>query len=876
VSISVRDLPASSSAPPGGGLAARRAVIRWAWRLLRREWRQQLLILALIIVAVAATFVGAAVATTTPVPATAGFGTAQDSQLLLTSGSRLAAQIAALQHRFGRVDVIKDQALQVPGTVFTYDLRAQNPHGPFGGPMLSLQSGRYPATPGQVAITSGLASQLHLRVGDTWRVGGRARQVVGIAANPQNLLDEFALVPPGQVTSPTQTTVLFDAPGVDPASIGRNVSTPARVAPGNVVNPETVSLTAATLGMLLIALVGVGGFTVLAQRRLRSIGMLGAQGATDRHIRLVIRANGAVTGVVGAVAGFAVGLLAWLAYRPSVESHSNHLIGVFQLPWLVIIAAMILAVLAAYLAAAHPARAVARVPIVTALSGRPAAPRNTRRWALPAGLVFLAIAFILLGVAGSTLGSADSGSQSLQLGSLVFGFLALTVAVVLLSPTLLALLARVARPAPVALRLALRDLARYRARSGAALGAISLSLLIAAIICVVAAARFGDVLDYVGPNLASNQLVVYPPSPQTVPGSGTTSGPVPRQGQGPNGRDKVKERKLRITGPTLSAAQVAAAAATARGIAAALGTSDVITLETASANLQHAAAGRNWNGNIYVATAQLLRAFGISQSQVNPSADILTMRPGLSTLSKMQLIYGTLPCAGTARGCPPGPSGSDDTLPCLKGHCVNNPVIQQLSALPSGTSAPNTLITEHAIRRLGLESSVSIQGELIQTAQPLTASQIHSAQQAAAASGASVETRNSIPPFSEILDVATVLGILLALGVLAMSVGLVRSETARDLRTLTATGASSLVRRTITAATTGALALAGAVTGVFCAYLAAIGFFRTSQLDGLSELSSIPVANLLLIVVGMPLVAVIAGWLLAGRQPPAIARQPME
>jgi putative ABC transport system permease protein len=877
VSTSVREHAPSHGAAANGGLAARRAMIRWAWRLLRREWRQQLLILALIIVAVAATFVGSAVATTTPVPAAASFGTAQDSDTLATSGSRLAAQIAALQHRFGRVDVIENQNLRVPGTVFAYDLRAQNPHGPYGGPTLSLQSGHYPATPGQVTLTSGLASQLHLRVGDTWRAGGTARQVVGIAANPQNLLDEFALVLPGQVTMPTQTTVLFDAPGVDPSSIGRNVSTPGKLASSSVVNPATVSLTAATLGMLLIALVGVGGFTVLAQRRLRSIGMLGAQGATDRHIRLVILANGAATGVVGAVAGFAVGLLAWLAYRPSVESHSNHLIGVFQLPWLVIIAAMVLAVLAAYLAAAHPARAFARVPVVAALSGRPATPRKTRGWALPAGLAFLAIAFLLEGIAGSTLGGTNGpGRQSLQLGSLVLGFLALTVAVVLLSPTLLGLLARLARPAPVAVRLALRDLARYRARSGAALGAISISLLIAVIICVVAAARFGDVLDYVGPNLASNQLVVYPPSSQTVPGSGTTSGPAPRQGQGANGRDKVQERKLRIIAPALSAAQIAAATATARGIAAALGTSDVITLETASANLQHAAAGRNWNGSLYVATPQLLRAFGIAPSQVSPTADILTMRPGLSTLSKMQLIYGTLPCAGTARGCPPGPSGSDSTLPCLKAHCVNNPVIQQLSALPPGTSAPNTLITERAIRQLGLGSGISIQGELIQTAQPLTASQIHSAQQAAAAAGASVETRNSIPPFSEILDVATVLGMLLALGILAMSVGLVRTETAGDLRTLTATGASSLARRTITAATAGALALVGAATGVFCAYLAAIGFFRTNQLDGLSELSSIPVANLLLILVGVPLAAVIAGWLLAGRQPPAIGRQPME
>ena len=53
-------------------------MIRWAWRMFRREWRQQLLVLALIVVALAATVVGAAVATDTPPPAGAGFGTAQD------------------------------------------------------------------------------------------------------------------------------------------------------------------------------------------------------------------------------------------------------------------------------------------------------------------------------------------------------------------------------------------------------------------------------------------------------------------------------------------------------------------------------------------------------------------------------------------------------------------------------------------------------------------------------------------------------------------------------------------------------------------------------------------------------------------------------
>ena len=109
-----------------------------------------------------------------------------------------------------------------------------------------------------------------------------------------------------------------------------------------------------------------------------------------------------------------------------------------------------------------------------------------------------------------------------------------------------------------------------------------------------------------------------------------------------------------------------------------------------------------------------------------------------------------------------------------------------------------------------------------------------------------------------------------------MTVGLLRSETASTRRTLTATGASGTTRRAISATTAGALALIGAVVGAAAGYIAAIGFFRTSQLDTLSSLTSIPVANLLLILVGMPLIAVIGGWLLAGREPRAIGRLPLD
>ena len=184
------------------------------------------------------------------------------------------------------------------------------------------------------------------------------------------------------------------------------------------------------------------------------------------------------------------------------------------------------------------------------------------------------------------------------------------------------------------------------------------------------------------------------------------------------------------------------------------------------------------------------------------------------------------------------------------------------------------MITEHAIHALGLNTSV--QGWLIQAPHPPTAAQITDARLTASAAGMTIETKSSTPSSAEILNYATAFGIALALGILAMSIGLIRSETASDLRTLTATGASSLTRRELTAATAFALALGGAVLGTVAAYVAAIGYAWANPLDGLSELSNVPTTQLLFIGVGMPVVAAAIGWLMAGREPPAISRQPLE
>ncbi len=133
---------AADTGPADGGAPARRAILRWAWRLFRREWRQQLLVLLLLAVAVAASIVGAAVGTNTPAPGNATFGTANTIVTIPGNEPHLLAELAAIRAHFGPVDVVEQQRLST-GSVNPIELRSQNPRSPLGAPTLSLVAGSF-------------------------------------------------------------------------------------------------------------------------------------------------------------------------------------------------------------------------------------------------------------------------------------------------------------------------------------------------------------------------------------------------------------------------------------------------------------------------------------------------------------------------------------------------------------------------------------------------------------------------------------------------------------------------------------------------------------------------------------------------------------
>jgi putative ABC transport system permease protein len=589
----------------------------------------------------------------------------------------------------------------------------------------------------------------------------------------------------------------------------------------------------ATVFLLLASLVAAAGFAVIARRRLRQLGMLAAIGGTQKHLRLVLLTNGAVVGATGAVLGIVVGLGLWFAIVPTLETAVDHRIDRLSLPWTLLAIAVLVAVLGATAAAWWPGRAVARVPVTLALSARPPRPKPAHRSAI--------VAALLIAAGISSLAFANRSIPPL----IIAGVLATILGTLLLGPLAIRIFARAAGHASIAPRLALRDLARYEARSGAALAAITLALGIAAAVVVTAAAEERQEDEQAAaalPNLSDRQIRVY---------------------LGP-----TRDPEL-IPVPIKTPAQLTRSAARVRQLAAALEAA-VIPLHKAfqpsdppiviegdravvAVGFAKKVGPQSWKrgSGLYVATPALLRHFGIDPATIEPSADFLAD----STVPTDEFVILGI--------------GTRTKLAVTNVQRIDSREVLG-SAEGDAGRVPSSFVTLGGLRRHGWKQTPA--GWLVESRRPLTSEQIVTAREVATEAGLAIETQRESPSFAKPIAIATAAGALLALAILALTVGLIRSESAGDLRILTATGATNSTRRTLTAATAGALALLGALLGVAGAYLA----LAATYLHDLGYLSRIPILSLILIVVGVPLAATVVGWLLAGREPPAIARPAIE
>ena len=342
-----------------------------------------------------------------------------------------------------------------------------------------------------------MATTYGLRLDDSWDQNGRRRTVVGLVENPLNLRDRSPSWRPARSAPPDHVDVLIRATPADFAAKPRPDSMSAQLRSDDADTASVIVLVLATIGLLFVGLLAVAGFTVMAQRRLRALGMLGALGASHRHIRLVLLANGAVVGGFGALAGAFAGLAVWVALGPRLEPSLNHRIDRFNLPWRRWPRPSRLAIVTALVAAWWPARAAARIPVVAALSARPAPPRPAHR--------FAALGAVLL--AGGLISLYLPSRRRCRTSS----------AACWPPPSRCCCSPRSASPPsassrgmrPLAPRLAMRDLARYRARSGAALAAIALAVGIAAVVALGAGVAVAKAAAPTGGSLPADQVVVW-------------------------------------------------------------------------------------------------------------------------------------------------------------------------------------------------------------------------------------------------------------------------------------------------------------------------------------------------------------------------------
>lgn len=786
--------------------------------ILRSRWRS-LLIVVLILVPVAG-MVGLATVmkTITPTAERSATGQMGQADLLVYPGpGGTEAALRKLLPAGSTIDPIlaTSESLVVPGMAVSVTLRSHDPEG-VGRGMLTLVSGRYPATAGEVAIAASVEKLASVGIGGTvdLRELGTAK-VVGIIEQPLSLTARIVLADPSLATRATASNAagwLVALPaGYDPEAISLPEDTPTAVGSSARFSVTTRSerlreasgLGAVTLvlgGLALVdaALVAAAAFAVGVRRRQREIGLLAAAGASPRQLAGSVLAEALLLGGSASLLGALVGILGALALSPFLDTLTGHRNPTIALDLPIMAGALALGLVATLVAALGPARSAARLPVLDALSGR-RPPTTSSRRAFGLGIAVL-VGGIALTAAGAALRLADPvGALSLVmlLGGAVLGTLGLGGC----SPWLLGQLERPAGRLPLASRIALRDTARARTRNSAIVTA-----LLAATGGVVALAAYqasveASYLAQFRPPLLADQIFLS--------GAGVLEA----------GPEAAREL-----------------GAIAGGLIPGVGSDEryvwISPTDSSDPNLPLVTQ------NVTVGDAELLKALGAEAAADDlerGSIVLLTDRPA-------RLTQMTVHVASTS-------DGSEVSKVRLPVHVI-----------PLGISfedLPGAVISAETAARLGVPAGQS-QRYVFRLGHPVT--ETDAARVAAiAAKYPDTWTLTSRP--GEIAGsgfrIVLIAGsILFALSVTGIAVALGEAESRPEQRTLLAIGADRRLRRKITAARAGVIALLGGVLAVPAGLLPVWGLLVTRKAPLV-----VPVPEIIAAVALLPVLAISVTWL---------------
>ena len=372
----------------------------------------------------------------------------------------------------------------------------------------TLSSGRLPTASGEVAISTLLAEQQGLSVGNTIRLTTNdaddnaeaphsAPTVVGIVSpGPDTEVEGIGAVyattdqlkAMGANTSYHQLYVTAK-PGTDTAALTSAVEqTTHAVQPHALVqdretaisqrseNQQGGTMIAAILNILapvcaMVAIIVIATtFSTLVARQTRTIGLMRCIGTTRRQVMLAVLRTGLITGLLGSVLGTAAGTgiaAAVISSGRFADLKADQL----TISPVSLALTIALGTLVTLIAVLRPARKATRISPLVALTGQVASVKQAGRarvWAVVAGA---GAAVIALGIQISDIYVTAGGSAVVVLGT-VLGLPALVTAII-------SLIGRVSSGTrlPV-LHLATRNLARNSGRSAAAAATLFVCVLV--------------------------------------------------------------------------------------------------------------------------------------------------------------------------------------------------------------------------------------------------------------------------------------------------------------------------------------------------------------------------------------------------------------
>ncbi|MPV50687.1 FtsX-like permease family protein [Pseudactinotalea sp. HY160] len=632
------------------------------------------------------------------------------------------------------------------------------------------------------------------------------------------------------------------------------------------------------LGLLEIVLLVGPAFAVGAKRNARMLALVAASGGAPGDVRRIVLASGLVAGVIAGVVGLAVGsagTVVWFLTRQgSTYPLPNLVIPVLE-PAGIAAIALLLGLAAAW----FPARSAASADVVMALAGRRGDVPARRRVAWTG--LSLAGAGVAMGVVAATV------SEPVLLA---VGVIVMEIGLVMAAGMLVELVGRLAPMMRLPARFALRDARRHRSRTAPAVAAV-LAAVAAATVGLVWIASDARVQEAIWRPVAADQvgLVSLSTWDQDAEGLVEQYDRVERAIGGvlPQAR-MVPVRLLESTTHTGPNSSWSAAALPDP---ATVCPEDQEYSEDATDErcrvVPSASAGFTWGSGALVDDGSMVGALGLDGAAAAADAlsrgEVVVNDPeaiwpdGRVHLTVMDDDYQPATAEVTARGhlvewasqaydlVVPPPLAED--LEGAAQVALADRGERAGDADPGGTDAGDPLF---GIRTAGA----------VVTGVDLDQADVDSLNRDLSDIDANVRLtyegemggKRSDADLAAIIVGAALVVALLATG---LSVGLAVTDSRADLATLSAVGASPRVRRRITSAQAGVVAIVGTLAGVSTGLLLAFVIGRWQQTDrftGYLWETIVPWPHVGALAIGLPLLAVAGGWLLSRSRLPVRRR----